>query len=131
VAQIVEVALEGDAIRVVKVWCAADVGVALDPRIIEAQLQSGIVFGLSAATGEEITFRDGAAEQSNFSDYRVMRMSATPAIVVAVLESAERMGGVGEAGVPPAAPALANAIFAATGERIRELPLSKQVKFVV
>lgn len=130
VAEVVQVALEGDAIRIEKVWCAADVGIALDPRIIEAQMQSGIIFGLSAATGQEITFKDGAAQQSNFHDYDAMRMNQAPAIEVAVLQNSPWMGGVGEIGVPPSLPALANAIFAATGKRIRDLPLSKQIKFV-
>jgi isoquinoline 1-oxidoreductase beta subunit len=130
VAQVAQVAVEGDAIRVEKVWCAADVGTALDPRIIESQMQSGIVFGLSAAMGQEITFKDGRVEQSNFPDYEAMRMNQAPAIEVAVLQNSPWMGGVGEPGTPPSLPALGNAIFAATGKRIRELPLSRQVKFV-
>jgi isoquinoline 1-oxidoreductase beta subunit len=129
VAQVAQVALEGDAIRVEKVWCAADVGTALDPRIIESQIQSGIIFGLSAAMGQEITFKDGRVEQSNFPDYDAMRMDQAPAIEVAVLQNSPWLGGVGETGTPPSLPALGNAIFAATGKRIRELPLSKQVKF--
>ncbi len=130
VAEVVQVALEGDAIRIEKVWCAADVGTALDPRIIESQMQSAIVFGLSAAMGQEITFKDGKAEQSNFTDFDAMRMNQAPAIEVAVLQNSPWMGGAGEPGTPPSLPALGNAIFAVTGKRIRELPLSKKVKFV-
>jgi isoquinoline 1-oxidoreductase beta subunit len=129
VAQVVQVALEGDAIRIEKVWCAADVGLALDPRIIESQMQSAIVFGLSAAMGQEITFKDGRVEQSNFTDYDAMRMNQAPGIEVAILQNSPWMGGVGEPGTPPSLPALGNAIFAATGKRLRELPFSKHVKF--
>jgi isoquinoline 1-oxidoreductase beta subunit len=130
VAQVAQVALEGDAVRVENVWCAADVGTALDPRIIESQMQSGIIFGLSAAMGQEITFKDGRVEQSNFPDYDAMRMNQAPAIEVAILQNSPWMGGVGEPGTPPSLPALGNAIFAVTGKRIRELPLSKLIKFV-
>jgi isoquinoline 1-oxidoreductase beta subunit len=129
VAEIVQVADTPDGIRIEKVWIAADVGTALDPGIIEAQLVSGAVFGLSAAMGQEITIADGMVEQSNFHDFDAMRISQCPAFEVAILENAERMGGVGEIGTPPAAPALANAVFALTGKRIRTLPLSKEVAF--
>ena len=109
---------------------AVDVGTALDPRNIEAQLQSGVIFGLSAALYGEITFAKGADEQTNFHNDPVLRMQQVPQIVVKVLESGGPIRGVGDTGVPPAAPALANAIYHATGKRIRELPLRKHIDFV-
>ncbi|MCF3641173.1 molybdopterin-dependent oxidoreductase [Rhizobium sp. TRM95111] len=130
VAQVVEVADVAGRIKVEKVWCAADPGRVLDPSIFAAQMMSGIVFGLSAAMGEVISFADGAVEQSNFHDYTPMRIHQCPAIEVATLETAHRMGGGGEPGTPPAMPALANAIHALTGKRIRTLPLSREVVFV-
>lgn len=129
VGEIVEVADTPEGIRIEKVWIAADVGTAIDPGIIEAQLVSGAVFGLSAAMAQEITFADGMVEQSNFSDFDAMRIAQCPEFEVAILENYHRMGGVGEVGTPPAAPALANAVFALTGKRIRRLPLGKEVAF--
>jgi isoquinoline 1-oxidoreductase subunit beta len=129
VAEVVEVAQTPDGIRITNVWAAADVGIALDADNIKAQVVSGAIFGLSAAIGQEITFKDGMVEQSNFPDYDPMRIYQTPEFHVEVLENAEEMGGVGEIGTPPAAPALANAVFALTGKRIRSLPLSREVKF--
>jgi isoquinoline 1-oxidoreductase beta subunit len=129
VAEVIEVANTGNGIRIVNVWVAADVGTALDPRNIEAQLQSGVNFGLAAAMQGEITFEDGKVQQTNFHSYDSIRMHQAPPIQVRVLENGAKIRGVGEPGTPPAAPALANAIFAATGERIRELPLNKHVHF--
>ncbi len=129
VAEVVEVTDTADGIRITNVWAVADVGTALDPDNIKAQIISGAIFGLSAAMGQEITFSDGMVEQSNYPDYDAMRIYQTPEFHVEVHENAEDMGGVGEIGTPPAAPALANAIFALTGKRIRTLPLSKEVKF--
>ena len=130
VAQVVEVSTVNGEIKIENVWCAVDVGEALDPSIIKAQVMSGVIFGLSSAMGQEITFADGAVEQSNFDDYDAMRMSQCPNIHVEIMENAEHMGGVGEIGTPPSIPALANAIFAAAGKRIRTMPLSKEVEFV-
>ncbi len=127
-AQVVQIARTGDGIAVEKVWCAQDVGTALDPGNIEAQIQSGIVFGLSAAIMGEITFAGGAVEQSNFHDYEALRMNRCPAIETRILQSGG-LGGVGEPGTPPVAPALGNAIFALTGQRIRELPFRRSVDF--
>nr|ADI16374.1 aerobic-type carbon monoxide dehydrogenase, large subunit coxl/cutl homologs [uncultured bacterium HF130_12L15] len=129
VGEIVQVAETDAGIRVEKVWIAADVGTAIDPGIIEAQLTSGAVFGLSSAMGQEITFANGMVEQSNFHDFDAMRIHQCPEFEVAILENYHRMGGAGEIGTPPAAPALANAIFALTGKRIRALPLSREVSF--
>ena len=130
VAQVVEITATKEGVKVDKVFVAVDVGTALDPRNIEAQQQSGVIFGLSSALFGEITFAKGAAEQSNFHDYPVLRMRQAPQIVVKVLESGGPICGVGETGVPPVAPALANAIFQATGKRIRELPMRKHIAFV-
>lgn len=129
VGEIVQVADTPAGIRIEKAWIAADVGTALDPGIIEAQLISAAIYGLSAAMGQEITFADGMVEQSNFHDFDGMRIFQCPVFEVAILENFHKMGGVGEVGTPPAAPALANAIFALTGKRIRTLPLSKAVTF--
>jgi isoquinoline 1-oxidoreductase subunit beta len=129
VAEVVEVTQTPDGIRIDQVFAAADVGLALDPRNLEAQLQSGVIFGLSAAMLGEITFAQGAVEQRNFDRYPILRLGQSPRIQVKVLENGGRIRGVGEPGTPPAAPALANAIFQATGQRIRELPLRKHIRF--
>jgi isoquinoline 1-oxidoreductase beta subunit len=129
VAEVVEVTQTPNGIRIDQVFVAADVGLALDPRNLEAQLQSGVIFGLSAAMFGEITFSKGAVEQRNFNQYEALRLGQSPRIQVKVLEGGGRIRGVGEPGTPPAAPALANAIFHATGQRIRELPLRKHIRF--
>ena len=131
VAQVVEVEQnpETGVIGLRKVWIAADVGIALDPGNIETQLIGGSLFGLSAAVMGEITFRDGEVEQSNFYYYDVLRMGAAPAFEVKVLENATYLGGVGEIGTPPAAPALGNALFALTGQRLRDLPFNRTFDF--
>lgn len=128
-AQVVEISQSEKGIRIDKVYCVADVGIALDPRNIEAQVSSGIIFGLSAAIMSEITFADGAVLQSNFHDYDALRMRQIPSIHVQILQNGEKLSGIGEPGTPPAIAALANAVFALTGQRIRSLPLNKQVKF--
>jgi isoquinoline 1-oxidoreductase beta subunit len=129
VAEIVEVVDTPNGIRILNVWAAVDVGTALDPRNIEAQVQSGIVFGLSAAMLNEITVSEGRVEQRNFHDYRLMRLDQVPDIEVRILENGHKIRGIGEPGTPPAAPALGNAIFAATGRRIRTLPFGGSVRF--
>ena len=123
VAHAVEISLEKDRIRVHRVVCAVDCGPVVNPDGVEAQMQGGIVFGLSAALYGQITFKDGRVEQSNFHDYPLVRLLEMPKVEVHIVESREKMGGVGEPGVPPVAPAVANAVFALTGKRLRRLPL--------
>jgi isoquinoline 1-oxidoreductase subunit beta len=123
VAQAAEVSVDNGRIRVHRVVCAVDCGPVINPDGVEAQMQSGIVYGLSAALYGEITLRDGQVEQSNFHNYPVLRLHEMPRVEVHIAKSAARMGGVGEPGTPPIAPAVANAVFAATGKRLRSLPL--------
>lgn len=129
-AQIVQVSDAGEGIKIDKVWCAIDVGTALDPRNIEAQMMSGILYGLSAAIHSEINFENGEVVEGNFDAYQSLRMETAPDIEVKILQNNSHMGGVGEPGTPPSMPALANAIFDLTGERVRQLPLQKFVEFV-
>jgi isoquinoline 1-oxidoreductase subunit beta len=100
-----------------------DCGIAVNPAGVAAQMESGVVYALSAALYGEITLRDGRVQQSNFHDYRPVRLSESPSIEVHIVPSAEPPSGVGEPGVPPLAPAVANAVFAATGKRLRRLPM--------
>ena len=129
VAQVVEIEKTDAGIHVRKLWCAADVGLALDPAIVRAQIMSGAIFGLSAAFGEEVTFKDGMVQQKNFTSFDALRIWQCPQIEIDVLETADEMSGTGEIGTPAALPALANAIFRLTGQRIRTLPLSREVTF--
>lgn len=125
IAQVAEVSVDRKgAIRVHKVVCAIDCGRIVNPDTIRAQMESGIVFGLSAALHGAITFKNGRVEQDNFDGYPVVRMNESPAIEVHIMPSTEPPGGVGEPGVPPIAPAVGNAVFAATGVRLRALPFS-------
>jgi isoquinoline 1-oxidoreductase beta subunit len=119
----VEVATNGQ-VRVHRVVCAVDCGIVVNPDTVKAQMEGGIMFGLSAALFNEITIRNGRVEQSNFHDYRMLRIDEAPIIDVYLVKSAEPPGGLGEAATVGAAPALTNAIFAATGIRIRTLPVS-------
>lgn len=129
-AQAIEVVQTDDGIKLSKLWIACDVGIALDPRIIESQMSGAAIFGLSAAIHGEITFESGAVVQQNFYDYELLRMHTTPDIEVAILENNTAISGVGEPGTPPAAPALANALFDLTGTRARKLPLWHSFDFV-
>jgi len=123
VAEVAEVSMENGKPRVHRVVCAVDCGATVNPDTIVAQMESGIVYGLSAALYGQITFKDGQIEQSNFHDYKVVRMNEMPAIEVHIVQSSEGPGGIGEPGTPPIAPAVTNAIFALTGKRIRKLPI--------
>ncbi|HVP39471.1 MAG TPA: xanthine dehydrogenase family protein molybdopterin-binding subunit [Candidatus Saccharimonadales bacterium] len=123
VAEVVEASVDAGKVRVHRVVCAVDCGWIVHPDIIETQMQSGVTYGLSAALRGEITLDRGRVQQSNFQDYEVLSLSETPAAEVHIVPSQEAPGGVGEPGLPPAAPALANAIFAATGKRVRSLPV--------
>ncbi len=114
---------EKGIVHVHRVVCAIDCGLAVNPEGVRAQMESGIVYGLSAALFGEITLEKGQVKQQNFNNYRVLRMNEMPVIEVHIVPSSERMGGAGEPGVPPIAPAVTNAIFAATGKRIRSLPV--------
>ncbi|MEZ4364344.1 MAG: xanthine dehydrogenase family protein molybdopterin-binding subunit [Kofleriaceae bacterium] len=123
VAQVAEVSVDGGKIRVHKVTAAVDCGTAVNPMGIEAQVQGSIAFGLSAALHSELTFDRGAVQQSNFHDYRVLRMFEMPEVAVHLINSGAPMGGIGEPATPPIAPAVANAVFALTKQRLRSLPL--------
>ena len=123
-AQVAEVSLEGGTPKVHRVVAAFDCGLVVNPLTVEAQLQSAIAFGLSAALYGQVTFKDGRVQQSNFHDYRVLRMNEMPRVEVHLVPGGQKPTGVGEPGVPPVAPAVANALFALTGKRARTLPLS-------
>jgi isoquinoline 1-oxidoreductase beta subunit len=124
VAQVAEISIAADkSIRVHRVSCAVDCGLVVNPDIVRQQLEGGILFGLSAALYGEISIEDGAVQQGNFHDYRVLRLADAPAIDVHIVPGGTEPSGVGEPGVPPIAPAVANAVYAATGQRLRTLPL--------
>jgi isoquinoline 1-oxidoreductase beta subunit len=128
-AQVAEVSVGADGdVRLQRVVCALDCGQNVNPDTIVAQMEGGIIFGASAALWGEITFDKGRVQQSNFGDYRVMRMSESPAIEVHIVRSSDDPGGIGEPGTSGIAPALSNAVFAATGKRIRKLPIGEQLK---
>jgi isoquinoline 1-oxidoreductase subunit beta len=125
IAQVAEVSVESSGqVKVQRVVCAVDCGRIVNPDTIKAQMESGITFGLSAALYGAITIKDGRVEQGNFDDYQIVRMWAMPRVEVHIIDSNEPPGGVGEPGVPPIAPAVANAVFAACGARVRSLPLT-------
>jgi isoquinoline 1-oxidoreductase beta subunit len=126
VCEVAEVSVGADGgVRVHRVVCAADCGIVVNPDTVEAQLQSAIAYGLTAALYGEITIDSGRVVQSNFHDYRMLKLAEMPATQVYLVKSEAAPGGVGEAGLPPIAPAVCNAIFAATGKRIRKLPIGR------
>lgn len=124
VAQVVEASIEGGQIRVHRVACAVDCGQVVNPDIVRDQIESGVIFGLTAALYGQITFEDGVVRESNFHDYQLLRNNLRPQVDVAIVDSHEAPTGVGEPGVPPVIPALGNALFALTGNRQRKLPLT-------
>jgi len=129
IAQVVQVSVDKDGVvKPTNVWCAVDCGVQVNPDTIRAQMESGIIFGLSAALYGEITIKDGRVEQTNFGDYRVLRINEVPRIEVALVKNVEAPGGIGEPGTSCVMPALTNAVFAATGKRIRKLPIANQTR---
>lgn len=123
VAQVAEVSVEGRAIRVHKVTCAVDCGIAVNPNIIAQQMESAVTFGLSAALMGEITISKGQVVQQNYGDYPVLRMEQAPLVETVIIKSTLLPQGIGEPGVPPIAPAVASAVFKLTGQRLRSLPL--------
>ena len=129
-AAVVEVENTDNGIRITNVWLAADVGTVIDPVNFENLVQGGVVWGLGHAMNCEITYADGKAQQSNYHAHEGMRIYQCPNIEVKGLENGHKVRGIGEPPVPVTAPALANAIYAATGQRIRELPLNKHIDFV-
>jgi isoquinoline 1-oxidoreductase beta subunit len=130
-AQVAEVEVSKDgAVRVRRVVCAVDCGTVVNPDTVRAQIQSAIIFGVTAALHGEITLKDGRVQQSNFHDYPVLRMNETPAIEVYIVNNFEPPGGMGEAGTSAVTPAVTNAIYAATGTRVRKLPVADQAKHV-
>jgi isoquinoline 1-oxidoreductase subunit beta len=125
VAQVAEVSVGVDKrIRVHRVVCVVDCGLAVNPGLIRQQMESGIVFGLSAALHGRITIANGQVQQSNFHDVATLSMEECPVVETHIMSSSRHPEGVGETGLPPIAPAVANAVFALTGQRLRELPLT-------
>jgi isoquinoline 1-oxidoreductase subunit beta len=108
--------------------CAVDCGTVINPDTVTAQIEGGVIFGVSGALWGEVTVKNGRVEQSNFHNYRVLRMNEAPTIEVHLVRNLEAPGGIGEPGTSITAPALANAVFAATGKRIRKLPLQAQLR---
>jgi len=130
VAQVAEVTVKPDgSVKVDRIVCAVDCGIVVNPDNVRSQVEGSVGFALSAALHGAITLKDGVVEQSNFHDYAPIRINEMPKVEVHIVPSAEKPTGIGEPGVPPVAPAVVNAIAAATGKRVRRLPISaEQVK---
>src|SRR6185312_788389 len=122
----VEVAKEG-SVRVRRVVCAIDCGTIVNPDTVQAQIQSGIIFGATASLYGEITLKNGRVEQTNFDNYQMMRMNETPVIEVYMVKSSEPPGGMGETGTSAIVPAIANAVYAATGKRLHKMPIDSSL----
>jgi isoquinoline 1-oxidoreductase beta subunit len=123
VAQVAEVVVNGSEIRVPRVFCAVDCGVAINPDMIAAQIESGVVFGLTAALKEAMEFKSGTAMKTSFLDYPLLRIDEMPQVEVQIIPSSKHPMGIGEMSNPVIAPAVTNAVFALTGQRLRKLPL--------
>ncbi|HYR32535.1 MAG TPA: molybdopterin cofactor-binding domain-containing protein, partial [Gemmatimonadales bacterium] len=129
-AQVADVAVSPSGeVQVHRIVCAVDCGTVVNPDIVKAQIEGGVMFGIGGALWGEITLKNGRVEQSNFHNVRVLRINETPAIEVHLVRNGEAPGGIGEPGTAVTAPALANAVFAATGKRIRTLPLAGNAMF--
>lgn len=129
VAEVVDVTVDdAGSLSVDRVVCAVDCGIAINPDVVRAQMEGGIAYALSAALREGITLTEGRVDQGNFDSYQSLRIDEMPAVEVYIVDSGEAPTGVGEPGVPPLAPALAGAIFAATGKRIRRMPIGNQLR---
>ena len=123
-AQVAEVEVAKDGtVRVRRVVCAVDCGIVVNPDTVRAQIQSAVMFGITAALYGEITLKNGRVEQSNFDNYQMLRMNEAPEVEVHIVQSQKPPGGMGEAGTSVIVPAVANAIFAATGKRLRKMPI--------
>ena len=123
VAQVARVSVENNKVKVHEVFCAVDCGTVINPAIVKAQISSGIIYGLSATLKSKITIKNGRVNQNNFDDFEVIRMNEAPKIHVYMVDNDKSPKGVGEPGLPPIAPAVVNAVYAATGKRIRTLPI--------
>ena len=122
-AQVAEVSVNQGRVRVHRFVCAVDCGHVVNPAIVEQQIRSAVVYGLTAALKGQITIDKGRVQQNNFNQYDMLRIDEAPLVEVHIVKSTENPGGIGEAGVPAVAPAVCNALFAATGKRIRQLPI--------
>ncbi len=128
IAQVAEISVEAGELKVHKITCVVDCGQMVNPRIVESQMESGMVFGLTAALWGDVTLTGGRVQQANFNSYRLLRGNEMPDLDVHLVDSEAAPGGIGEVAVPPVAPAICNAIFAATGKRLRSLPIARLLR---